>query len=462
MIDLERHAESILARSLKSGGDLGEIFFQTSRHTSIKLEDGKVEKTVTGVETGAGIRVLAGPRTFYAHTNDVTLDGLLEAAATVARAVEGQAGSYDYDFHIERYEMPVTKKPAEVPTSEKVKLVRAADNVARNADRRVAQVAVTYADASSRVIIVNSDGRFVEDVRPQIVLAVRVVAAADGLIQTGLRILGGAQGYELFDRENPETAAGDAARQAVLMLEADPAPTGRMPVVLAGEAGGTMIHEAVGHGLEADHIEKGMSKYCGRLEEVIAVPEINVVDDGTIPGKRGTASVDDEGTPRQRTVLIENGRLVNFMNDLRTARIMGIRPTGNGRRQSYRHKPIPRMTNTMILPGESDANAILADVAHGLYVRRMGGGQVNPLNGDFVFEVSEGYLIESGKAGAPVRGATLVGNGPDVLMNIDAIGDDLGFAIGTCGKAGQAAPVSDAQPTIRIKQLTIGGTAPQT
>jgi len=243
------------------------------------------------------------------------------------------------------------------------------------------------------------------------------------------------------------------------MLDAAPAPTGRMPVVISSEAGGTMIHEAVGHGLEADLVDKKVSKYCGRLGETIAVPDVTVVDDGTLPFKRGSFNVDDEGTPARRTVLVDQGRLVAFMNDLRTCRKMNLEPSGNGRRQSYEHKPVPRMRNTMIAPGNADPAEILASTPRGLYVKMMGGGQVNTLNGDFVFEVSEGYLIENGKAEKAVRGATLIGNGPDVLMNIDAVGSDLGFDIGTCGKDGQGVPVSDAQPTIRIKELTIGGTA---
>ncbi|MCX5757469.1 MAG: TldD/PmbA family protein, partial [Candidatus Hydrogenedentes bacterium] len=232
----------------------------------------------------------------------------------------------------------------------------------------------------------------------------------------------------------------------------------RMPVVIAGEAGGTMIHEAVGHGLEADHIDKEMSKFCGRLGEMIAAPEVTVIDDGTLPGLRGSSPVDGEGTPTQRTVLIDNGLLVCFMNDLHTARKLGMPPTGNGRRESFQEKPIPRMTNTFIAPGAADPVDVLASTEHGLFVRKMGGGQVNPLNGDFVFGVSEGYLIRNGKIAEPVRGASLIGNGPDVLLNIDAVGNDLGFVVGTCGKDGQGASITSGQPTIRIRELTVGGT----
>lgn len=455
---LVQHGEEVLERLLKNGGGLGEIYFEERAITSVGFEEDKVEKVITGTEVGAGLRILTGDLTLYGHTNDITLDGLLKLADSVAGGAEGERGTYAYDFAPRRYATDVKQRAQDVPTPEKLRLVRAANSVARAADPRVVQVAVRYADSHRHAIILNSEGVFVEDVRPQILFLVHVVAAQDGVIQTGYHPVGGALGFELFDEEDPEAVAREAARQALLMLDADPAPAGRMPVVLSSDAGGTMIHEAVGHGLEADHIDEGMSKYCGRLGEMIAVPEVTVVDDGTIPQKRGTAHVDDEGTPTSRTVLVDAGRLVRYMNDLKTARKMGHEPTGNGRRESFQHKPVPRMTNTMIASGKADPAEILASTERGLFVRRMGGGQVNTLNGEFVFEVAEGYLIRNGKAETPVRGATLIGNGPDVLMNIEAVGSDLGYAIGTCGKSGQGAPVSDAQPTLRIRELTVGGT----
>ncbi|MBI4557112.1 MAG: TldD/PmbA family protein [Candidatus Hydrogenedentes bacterium] len=459
MIDLQKNAEAILQRALVNGGELAEIYYEERSLTSIVLEDRKVEKIVSGSEIGAGIRVLCGERTLYAHTNDVTLNGLQRAAETVAGGVSAPKSAYSFDFEPQRLGISVQQSAQSVLTPEKLDLIRAADAAARAVDSRIVQVAVHYADSVRRVVIVNSDGRYVEDSRPQTLLTVQAVGANDGIIQTGYHPVGGTLGFELFDREDPEEVGRIAARQACLMLDAEPAPAGRMPVVLSAEAGGTMIHEAVGHGLEADHIDKQMSKYCGRLHEMIAVPEVTVVDDGTVPQRRGTGCVDDEGTPTQRTVLIDHGRLVRFINDLRTARKMGHSPTGNGRRESYQHKPIPRMTNTMLLSGNADPKDILASAERGLFVRKMGGGQVNTLNGDFVFEVNEGYLIRNGKAETPVRGATLIGNGPDALMNVEAVGNDLGFGLGTCGKDGQGVPVSDAQPTIRIRELTVGGTA---
>jgi TldD protein len=459
VIDLTQHAEAILSRALAHGGGLGEIFLEERASTSLAFEENKVENAVTGSDAGVGIRVLMGDRTSFAHTNDLSLEGLLTAADTVAAGcVQAETRAYDFGFAPERHEARVRRMPETVPVAEKLDLVRAANDAARAHDPRIVQAAVRYGDARRRIVIANSEGRFVEEERVGTILVVQVVAQENGVIQTGYRPVGGTVGFELFDDNAPEEVARIAARRACLMLEADPAPAGRMPVVVSSEAGGTLIHEAVGHGLEADHIEKGMSKYCDKIGERIASDSVTVVDDGTLPGKRGTSRFDDEGTRAGRTALIENGVLRRYMNDLRTARKLGAEPTGNGRRESYAHRPVPRMTNTLIEAGRDAPESILADTDHGLFVRKMGGGQVNPLNGDYVFEVSEGYVIKGGKAETPVRGATLIGNGPETLMQVEAVGNDMGFAIGTCGKEGQGVPVSDAQPTIRIQQLTIGGT----
>jgi len=286
-----------------------------------------------------------------------------------------------------------------------------------------------------------------------------VVAAEGDVIQTGYEPVGGTIGFELFDVSPPEETALIAAKQALLMLKARKAPAGRMAVVLSSEAGGTMIHEAVGHGLEADLSLEGISVYEGKIGEMIASPVITVLDDKTLPGKRGSFLFDDEGTPAERTVLVENGVLKNYMYNRLYAAKAGVPSTGNGRRQSYRNRPIVRMTNTMIASGKDDPEKIIRSVDSGLFVRKMGGGQVNTVNGDFMFEVTEGYLLEKGKIGEPVRGATLTGSGPEVLKIIDQVGSDLGFGIGTCGKDGQGVPVADAQPTIRIPEIVVGGIA---
>ncbi len=457
--DLERHAEAILSRALSNGGDWAEIYVEERASSSIGFDDNRTERILSGVEAGAGIRVLLGDRTLFAHTNDLSLDGLLQLAATVAAGATGRRGDACFEFHPERAETTPRRDTRGVPMEEKLRLVAEVNAAVRAFDPRIAQASIRYADAHRRFTVVNSLGRFVEDARPQTLLVIQVVAADKGLLQTGYRVAAASAGYELFDAEDPIALAREAAAQACLMLEAAPAPAGRMPVVLSSAAGGTMVHEAVGHGLEADAIDKGLSKYAGRLGEMVAAPEVSVVDDATLGGKRGSFHFDDEGTPAQRTVLIENGRLVRYMNDLKTSRKLSYAPTGNGRRESYGHLPIPRMTNTMILPGAADPETILRETHSGLFVKKMGGGQVNPLNGDFVFEVSEGYLIRNGKAETPVRGATLIGNGPDAMCAIEAIGNDLGFGVGTCGKKGQGAPVTHAQPTLRIRELTVGGTA---
>lgn len=458
-MELLEYAADVVSRALSNGGDMAEIYLEEKKQTSLRVEAGQIERVSSGTDMGAGIRLLCGDLTLYAHTNDVSLSGLIKAADAVASGVSAERANYRLDYSPQVFSMPVRERPQDVPTEVKARLALGADRAARGFNPCVSQVRVVYADSLRRVTIVNSNGRYVQDVRPQIMFLVQVVATEKNLMQTGYEPVGGTMGFELFDEHDPETVALAAASQACLMLEAQPAPAGRMPIVISSEAGGTMIHEAVGHGLEADHIDKQMSKYCGRLGEVIAAPEITVIDDGTLPCRRGSGSIDDEGTQTQRTVLIEEGRLVGFMNDLRTARKMGVPPTGNGRRESYQHKPVPRMTNTLIAPGKCDPADIVSSTEKGLFVRKMGGGQVNTLNGDFVFDVSEGYLIEHGRIGAPVRGATLIGNGPEVLMNIEMVGRDLGFGIGTCGKDGQGAPVSDAQPTLRIRELTVGGTS---
>ncbi|MDY6852604.1 MAG: TldD/PmbA family protein, partial [Thermodesulfobacteriota bacterium] len=284
-----------------------------------------------------------------------------------------------------------------------------------------------------------------------------VVATDDSGLQVGYEPVGGALGFELFDENSPEQTARTAAARAVLMLEADEAPAGPMPVVLSSEAGGTMIHEAVGHGLEADLAGEGLSVYSGQLGELVASPLITVLDDATLPYRRGSFAIDDEGAPAQKTVLVQDGVLKGYMHDRRSALKAGVSSTGNGRRESYRHRPVVRMTNTLIAPGRTDPAKILSSTPKGLFVRKMGGGQVNTVNGDFVFEVSEGYLIENGRIGRPVRGATLTGSGPEVLRQIDLVGSDLGFGIGTCGKDGQGVPVADAQPTLRLPEIIIGG-----
>ncbi len=451
----------ILQRALSRGGEFAELYVEEGEHTSVVLEDNKIEKVISGLTKGAGLRVLVGHRTIYAHTSDLSVPAVIELARIVRHAA-GEADGADHGAlaltpKSSPLNMTIKIDPASLETGAKVKLLKAADGAARSVDPRVRQVSAVYGDSCKRVLIANSAGELAEDKRVSVIGRVQVVAREGQVIQTGLEILGGAVGFELFETESLEEAAKRASRRAVLMLTAAPAPGGRMPVVLSSQAGGTMIHEAVGHGLEGDLAQQGLSVYTGRIGDRIASDAVTVVDDSTMPNKRGTFRFDDEGTESQRTVLVDRGILKTYLYDRLTAMKDGVVSSGNGRRESYRRRPIPRMTNTLILPGEEDADAILRSTPSGLYVVRMGGGQVNTINGDFVFEVSEGYRIENGGIGEPLRGATLTGNGPEVLMQIDRVGSDLGFAIGTCGKDGQGAPVSDAQPTIRIPEITVGG-----
>ncbi|KYH31368.1 TldD/PmbA family protein [Neomoorella mulderi] len=459
MLLTEADLKAILEAALAEGGDFAEIFLERRRTTSISCEDNKIERVISGLDQGAGIRVIAGENTAYGYSNDLSRESLIQTATLVGKALQSRPQPREISFKRPQaqVEFTIKKRPDQVPVAEKVALVQRANEAARAVDKRITQVTVGYGDVIQEVTIANSDGILVDDERVRCRFVVNAVATDGKVIQTGFESAGGHQGWELFESVNPEEKARQAARRAVMMLEARPAPAGKMPVVMAGEAGGTMIHEACGHGLEADLVQKQLSVYAGKKGQKVASDLITVIDDPTIPGKYGSYRFDDEGTPGQKTVLIENGILKDYMYDYLTARKENRRSTGNGRRESYQDRPIPRMTNTFIAPGKDDPEAILRETKYGLLVKRMGGGQVNTTNGDFVFDVAEGYLIQDGKIGPAVRGATLTGNGPEVLKIIDRVGSDLGFSLGTCGKDGQGVPVGDAQPTIRIPEMVVGG-----
>ncbi len=452
-------AEAILKTALQRGGEFAEIFLEETVKTTIVCEDRKMEQAVTGLERGCGIRVIAGLRTYYAHTSEITREGLIELAAMVSKGVAEGLPPEDLPA-MNRQKAPgfrLTKRPDGAELALKTSLVRKAEKAARGLDNRVSQVKALYSESSRKMTIVNSLGQWVEEEKTGLVFFCSAIASDGEVVQTGYEPLGGAVGLEIFDETPPEEIGLIAARRAVQMLGARRAPAGKMPVILSSEAGGTMIHEAVGHGLEADLALGGLSVYSGRIGEEVASPLITVIDDGTIPFKRGSAFFDEEGTPTEKTVLIKDGVLRGYMHDRLSAMKAGTVSTGNGRRQSYRFRPIPRMTNTMIAPGKSRPEDIIHSLEKGLFVKKMGGGQVNTVNGDFVFEVTEGFLLEKGAIGEPVRGATLTGNGPEILRTIDMVGSDLGFGIGTCGKDGQGVPVADAQPTLRIPAITVGG-----
>ncbi len=449
----------VIRAALKGGGEFADIYVEDTYNTSIVCEENRIEKVITGRDMGCGIRVISNLKTCYAYTNDLTEKGLLDLSTVVSKGVREGAGKGDIGPVRKEAALgfDIKKLPVYSPLEEKVKLVKKANSTAWSMDKRIRQARVVYGDGFRKLAMINSLGEWFEEDRTGLIFMCQVVSKEGDIVQTGYEPVGGAVGLEIFDDTPPEAVAEIAVKRAIMMLGARRAPGGKMSVVLSSEAGGTMIHEAVGHGLEADLALQDLSVYSGKLNEKVASPIITVLDDATIPYRRGSFFYDDEGTPAGKTVLVENGILKSYMHDRLSAMKAGCKSTGNGRRESYHHRPIPRMTNTMIAPGKIDPESIIKSLDKGLFVRKMGGGQVNTVNGDFVFEVTEGYMIEGGKIGAPVRGATLTGNGPEVLLNIDMVGSDLGFGIGTCGKDSQGVPVADAQPTLRIPEIVVGG-----
>jgi len=453
---------AVLDRALEKGGDFAEVYVEEKQISNVFCEDDKIEKINSGREKGAGIRVIKDGKTSYVYTNDLTAEGLLKAASVANHAAGAQMRTQKTEIDLCRKEsellMNFVRLPEQVDLAEKIQQVLSANKVARNLNEEIRQVTVAVGDMHKQVQIANSEGDLIEDELARVRLVVNAIASRGGQIQTGYEAAGGVSGWELLDKVSMEEMARQAAGRAVAMLSAHSAPVGRMPVIMHSEAGGTMVHEACGHGLEADLVQKELSVYRDKMGQQVASKEVSVVDDATLPQKYGSYRWDDEGTAGQRKLLIDKGYLSGFMYDRLTAAKDGVQSTGNGRRESYQEKPVVRMSNTFIAPGLDDPDKIIKETDRGLLVKKMGGGQVNTTNGDFVFDVQEGYVIENGEISYPVRGATLIGNGPRALMDIDRIGNDLGFAIGVCGKDGQGVSVADAQPTTRIKELTVGGT----
>ena len=460
----ESVVQRVLGAGLERGADFAEIFVEEKRSSSALLDDGRVEELSSGRDRGAGIRVVVGGSTGFAHTSDLSEEGLLAATRTAAAAARGSAGGVRV-VDLDRVDAPrpneVEVLPSEVPKARKVELLVSADEQARNVDPAITQVTARYADSQRRILVANSDGVLAEDEQVRTLFSVSCVASGDAGMQTGRESIGRTIGFELFDRYDVDELARSAARRARLKLDARPAPSGEMPVVIGPGGGGVMFHEACGHGLEADLVRKGASVFAGRIGEKVASPLVTLVDDGTMAGEWGCFAIDDEGRPARRNVLIEDGVLVDYMWDELRAREAGRTSSGNGRRQSYQHLPMVRMTNTYLLGGDSDPDDIVADTPRGVYIAHLGGGQVNTATGDFVFGMTEAYLIEDGRITEPLREGNLIGNGPAVLAAIDAVGNDFAMGSpGTCGKDGQGVPVGDGVPTLRVPTgLTIGGTA---
>jgi TldD protein len=451
-----------IQRALRRGGDFAEVFVEERETLGLRLEDGRIEQTSGGRETGAAVRLLRGERTYYAYSDAVDEEGLTAAAEAVAAAVgAGEQGPGVVDLGAvvsDPGKNPVRVPPAEISTLRKAELVRAGDEAARGVSDEIVQAIVGYGDTRQRVLIANSLGDLVFDDRTRTRFTAQVVARRGEVIQTGHETVGGSAGFELVDEEIARRTARTAAEKARIMLDSRPAPVGAMPVVLANGFGGTLFHEACGHGLEADAIAKGASIYEGKLGQMVAAPLVSAYDEGSIANGWGSQAYDDEGVPTQKTLVIEEGRLTGYLYDRLRAREAGAAPTGNGRRQSFRHVPIPRMTTTYIAPGDLDPDDIISSTPRGFYAKSLAGGQVEPASGNFVFGVAEGYLIEDGRITTPLRGATLVGNGIDILMKIDMIAGDFDVKTGICGKDGQGVPVGTGQATLRIAEMTVGGT----
>jgi TldD protein len=452
----------VLAAGLETGGDFAEVYAETRRGRAVRLDDGRVEELSGGRDVGAGVRVLQGGRAGYAYTNLLTRDALVSAARTAAAAVAGSDRVRVADLTTAEPPVrhPMRLDPFAVDGPALVELVRRAEDAARSYDGAIRQVTVRYADTRQGILLANSEGHRHTEERVRTRLVVQVVAARDGELQTAHEAPGAAQGHELFEAHPPEAIARRAAERAVVLLDADPAPAGELPVVLAPGSGGVLFHEACGHGMEADIVAKAASVYRGRQGERIGSPVVSVVDDATLLGHWGSFAFDDEGTPAQRTVLFDAGVCGDYLTDRIRAAELGLPRSGNARRESYAHLPLPRMTNTFIEPGSDDPAAIIAGVDRGLYCDALGGGQVDPASGDFVFGVTLAHLIENGELTRPVRGANLVGDGPTVLARVDAVAGDSDVRQGVCGKDGQGVPAGLGNPTLRIARITVGGTGP--
>jgi TldD protein len=460
-----RALDAAFSQVLERPVDHADLFFEYTSRDAVALEEGIVKSGSRAVEQGVGVRAQAGERQGYAHSDEITVESVKLAAGAARAIAEGSGKSRVVALHgparpaLDLY--PLERAPTDVPIDAKVRLLQEIDAYARGRDPRVAQVMASVASEERQLMIAASDGTWVCDVQPLVVLRVQVIAAKGARRETASQGAGGRYALELvLEPSYWKPMVDEAVRLALTNLEAVSCPAGTMDVVLGPGWPGILLHEAVGHGLEGDFNRKKTSVFADRIGQRVASPGVTVIDDGTIASRRGSLNVDDEGTPTQRTVLIEDGILVGYMQDRLNAKLMGMKPTGNGRRESYHHLPMPRMTNTFMLAGQDDPAEIVRSVKNGLFAVSFSGGQVDITNGKFVFSASEAYRIEDGKIGAPVRGATLIGNGPDVLTRVSRIGSDMKLdpGIGTCGKDGQGVPVGVGMPTLRIDGITVGGT----
>jgi TldD protein len=453
---LQRTIDEALSR----GGAFAEVFVEDRASSSALLDQRRVEQLSSGRDRGAGVRVVVGETTGFAHTADLSESGL-RAAARAAASVAREAGSVQEVAlgELRRHESPAEIEPSSVEKARKIELLRQADDAARSEGSSITQVQVSLGDSTRRFVVANSEGVFASDHQVRTRFNVSCIATGDTGMQTGFRPIAATRGFEALSANAVEEAARGAARQAITKLAARPAPSGDLPVVLASGSGGILFHEACGHGLEADAIMKQASVYAGRVGQRVASPLVTLVDDGTVAGEWGYLAIDDEGHESSRNVLIENGVLTDYMWDYLRARKEGGRVSANGRRQSYQHLPMVRMTNTYLLEGDADADEIVAQTPYGVYVAQLGGGQVNTATGDFVFGMTSAFLIEDGRITTPLRDCNLIGNGPEILGRVDAVASDFSMTPGTCGKDGQQVPVGCGQATMRLSSITVGGAA---
>ena len=455
--------ERVFGQIMTHSVDYADLYFQYSRSEGWSLEEGMVKSGSFNIDQGVGVRAVSGEKTAFAYSDDISLPALESAAqATRAIARRGEQGATQVASRTRGRELYLPQDPlASLADVDKVKLLEKLERYARGIDSRISQVMASLAGEYEVVLIARSDGIMAADVRPLVRLSLQVIVEHEGRREQGSAGGGGRFDYAYFTDDVLRDYAVKAVHQAVTNLAARPAPAGTMSVVLGPGWPGILLHEAIGHGLEGDFNRKGSSAFSGRIGQRVAAPGVTVVDDGTLSRRRGSLNVDDEGNPTQRSVLIEDGILRGYIQDTLNARLMGMAPTGNGRRESYAHVPMPRMTNTYMLNGNRDPAEIIGSVKHGLYAANFGGGQVDIVSGKFVFSAAEAYMIENGKITHPVKGATLIGNGPDALTHVSMIGNDMSLdsGVGTCGKEGQSVPVGVGQPTLRIDGLTVGGTA---
>lgn len=440
-------------------GEYADLYWEDTKTLAIRWEEGKVERYTGGGECGAGLHYVRGEESRYAYVDDPNEQAIQTLAKSLSKGFPARKGPLPTASAATRHLPEFVVAPERISPELKIALLQKAYQAATIP--QVRQISISYGESTKHVRVWTSDGEQTEEKRTSLTFSISVVAERDGFLQTAYDAVSGTGGWELFDRWGVESLAAKVARRAVARLSAPPAPLGEMPVIIAAEAGGTLIHEAIGHPLEADAVQKGVSPmYFGAVGKVVGHEKISVLEDPTMPGQRGFYAYDDEGIASQRVVLIDHGVLKTYLYDRQTARKDDVRSNGHGRRESFRHRPIPRMANTFVAPGPDNPAQILRSVEQGLLVTKMGGGQVEPATGDFVFEVEEGFLIKDGKIGSLIQSANLLGNGPNVLKTIDLVGTDMGWSVGTCGKDGQGAPVSDGLPTLRIpKGVVVGGIA---